>query len=114
MTKHIVVGVDGSPTAMHAAQVAAGLARSLGGVLHVIMACDDEEGTPLYLRLLLATLTMGVVTLFAYRHSDGFGRGFLVGTTGSLVVFTLIAGFRYWRARRKGGERDDPASGTGH
>jgi nucleotide-binding universal stress UspA family protein len=43
MTKHIVVGVDGSPTAMHAAQVAAGLARSLRGVLHVIMACDDEE-----------------------------------------------------------------------
>lgn len=42
MTKHIIVGVDGSDTAAHAARVAAELARKLGGVLHVITACDDE------------------------------------------------------------------------
>ena len=41
MTKHIIVGVDDSDTAAHAAQVAADLAVSLGGVLHVITACDD-------------------------------------------------------------------------
>jgi len=41
MTKHIIVGVDDSATAAHAAQVAAELAVSLGGVLHVITACDD-------------------------------------------------------------------------
>ena len=41
MTKHIIVGVDASATAAHAAQVAADLAAKLGGVLHVITACDD-------------------------------------------------------------------------
>ncbi|MGB8862277.1 MAG: universal stress protein [Ilumatobacteraceae bacterium] len=45
MTKHIIVGVDDSETAAHAARVAADLARKLGGVLHVIMACDDEVVT---------------------------------------------------------------------
>jgi len=80
----------------------------------ISMACDDEEGMPLYLRLLLATVTMGAVTLFGYRHSDGFGRGFLVGTTGSLVVFSVITGFRRWQAWRKRDEPGDPSSGGRH
>ena len=42
MIKHIIVGVDDSATAAHAARVAADLARRLGAQLHVIMACDDE------------------------------------------------------------------------
>jgi nucleotide-binding universal stress UspA family protein len=45
MGKHIIVGVDGSDTAAHAARVAADLARKLGAVLHVITACDDEVVT---------------------------------------------------------------------
>ncbi|HAP74718.1 MAG TPA: universal stress protein UspA [Acidimicrobiaceae bacterium] len=43
MTTHLIVGVDGSDTARHAAQTAASLAVRLGGHLHVIMACDDQE-----------------------------------------------------------------------
>jgi len=42
MAKHIIVGVDGSDTAAHAASVAAELAVKFGGMLHVIIACDDE------------------------------------------------------------------------
>jgi nucleotide-binding universal stress UspA family protein len=45
MGKHIIVGVDGSDTAAHAARVAAELARKFDAVLHVIMACDDEVVT---------------------------------------------------------------------
>ena len=43
MAKHVIVGVDGSETARHAAEVAAEIAKAHGGVLHVIMACDKEE-----------------------------------------------------------------------
>jgi len=45
MTKHIIVGVDNSATAAHAAHVAADLAVKLGGILHIISACEDETTT---------------------------------------------------------------------
>jgi nucleotide-binding universal stress UspA family protein len=45
MSKHIIVGVDDSDTALQAARVAADLAVKLGASLHVIMACDDETST---------------------------------------------------------------------
>jgi nucleotide-binding universal stress UspA family protein len=43
MTKHIIVGVDDSATAAHAAEVAADLAQRLGAVLHVLTAAEEKE-----------------------------------------------------------------------
>jgi nucleotide-binding universal stress UspA family protein len=43
MTGIIVVGVDGSETAMRAAEAAQGLAVSLGATLHVVSAFDSDR-----------------------------------------------------------------------
>ncbi|MDV8149832.1 universal stress protein [Arthrobacter sp. B10-11] len=43
MTGIIVVGVDGSETAMRAAETARGLAASLGATLHVVTAFDSDR-----------------------------------------------------------------------
>ncbi|MCY1230835.1 Universal stress protein family protein [compost metagenome] len=43
MTGIIVVGVDGSETAMRAAEAAQGLAASLGATLHVVTAFDSDR-----------------------------------------------------------------------
>jgi nucleotide-binding universal stress UspA family protein len=43
MTGIIVVGVDGSETAMRAAETAQGLAVSLGATLHVVTAFDSDR-----------------------------------------------------------------------
>jgi nucleotide-binding universal stress UspA family protein len=43
MTGIIVVGVDGSETAMKAAHTAAGLAASMGATLHVVSAFDSDR-----------------------------------------------------------------------
>jgi nucleotide-binding universal stress UspA family protein len=43
MTGIILVGVDGSETAMRAAQTAKGLAASLGAGLHVVTAFDSDR-----------------------------------------------------------------------
>ncbi len=43
MTGIIVVGVDGSETAMRAAEAAQGLAVSLGAALHVVSAFDSDR-----------------------------------------------------------------------
>jgi hypothetical protein len=43
MTGIIVVGVDGSETAMRAAETAQGLAASLGATLHVVTAFDSDR-----------------------------------------------------------------------
>lgn len=43
MTGIIVVGVDGSETAMRAAETARGLAVSLGATLHVVSAFDSDR-----------------------------------------------------------------------
>ncbi|MGO4492521.1 universal stress protein [Arthrobacter sp. 2YAF22_2] len=43
MTGIIVVGVDGSETALRAAQTARGLAVSLGATLHVVSAFDSDR-----------------------------------------------------------------------
>jgi nucleotide-binding universal stress UspA family protein len=43
MTGIIVVGVDGSETALRAAQTARGLAASLGATLHVVSAFDSDR-----------------------------------------------------------------------
>ncbi|WP_247048490.1 universal stress protein [Arthrobacter rhizosphaerae] len=43
MTGIIVVGVDGSETAMKAAETAAGLAASMGATLHVVSAFDSDR-----------------------------------------------------------------------
>jgi nucleotide-binding universal stress UspA family protein len=43
MSGIIVVGVDGSETAMRAAETARGLAASLGATLHVVTAFDSDR-----------------------------------------------------------------------
>ena len=43
MTGIIVVGVDGSETALRAAQTARDLAASLGATLHVVSAFDSDR-----------------------------------------------------------------------
>ncbi len=43
MTGIIVVGVDGSETAMRAARTALGMAASLGATLHVVSAFDSDK-----------------------------------------------------------------------
>jgi nucleotide-binding universal stress UspA family protein len=43
MSGIIVVGVDGSETALKAAQTAAGLAASMGATLHVVSAFDSDR-----------------------------------------------------------------------
>ena len=43
MTQHIIVGVDDSDTAAHAARVAAELATRLGAVLHVLTAAEEKD-----------------------------------------------------------------------
>lgn len=77
----------------------------------ISMACDDEEGMPLYQRMAFVALTAVVVTLFAYPNSDAFGRGLLIGTSGALVLLSVIAGLRRWRASRQADEPLDPSSG---
>lgn len=43
MSEVIVVGVDGSPTARKAAEVARDLATAVGATLHVVSAFDDDR-----------------------------------------------------------------------
>ena len=43
MSGVVVVGVDGSPSARKAAEVALGLAKSLGGSLHIVTAFDSDR-----------------------------------------------------------------------
>ncbi|CAN7203473.1 universal stress protein [Pseudarthrobacter oxydans] len=43
MSGVVVVGVDGSPSARKAAEVALGLAKSLGGSLHIVTAFDVDR-----------------------------------------------------------------------
>ncbi|OAE03057.1 universal stress protein [Arthrobacter sp. OY3WO11] len=43
MSGVVVVGVDGSPSARKAAEVALGLAKALGGSLHIVTAFDVDR-----------------------------------------------------------------------
>lgn len=88
MAKHIIVGVDDSATALHAALVAAELAAQLGGVLHVISACDDETTTE---------VGIGSDVLIINRSDEAADVAKTVATAVARPGLTVDSGARYGR-----------------
>ncbi len=68
---------------------------------------EEEDGMPIYLRLLIAGTLIALTAVWSYLHkADPMSLGLLSGMATALLVFAIIFGLRRWQ--RRGTTHADP------
>jgi hypothetical protein len=76
-----------------------GAARSHAARRYGSSGCDEEERTPLYVRLLWAAALLGAAAIFLLSR-DVDAASILFGMAGALVAAGAFFGIRRWQHRR--------------